>query len=133
MINDTFESMFKQLMNPGWFESDANAFDLRLDVVERNGSYFVSADIPGVKKEDIHVAIDGNVIQIEAEMKRAPDSKDHAEKVLRCERYVGNISRTFTVSHDVDDSKALARYENGVLTLELPKKESASSRLLQIH
>lgn len=147
MINDSFESMFKQLMNPGWFESEAGSFDLRLDLSERNGSYFVTADIPGAKKEDIHVVIDGNVIQIEAEIKGAhemkggtkgstsvkPNIEDANEKILRSERYVGHISRSFTVAHDIEDSRAVARYEDGVLSLELPKKPSTSSRVLQIH
>ena len=133
VFNDAFESMFKRFLSPSWFELDTNSLEIRLDVTEKNGSYFVNADLPGVKKEDINVTIDGNVIQIDAEVKRDFESKDSAGKILKSERYVGAVSRTFTVAQDVEDAKAVASYENGVLSLELPKKETSTSRHLQIH
>ena len=131
-LSDPFESMFKRFMAPLRMEIENGSLDMRLDVTEIDGAYKVRADIPGVKKEDIHVRIDGNVIQIDAEAKKEKDTKDKGGKVLRSERWQGSVSRTFSVAQDVDDAKATAKYEDGVLTLELPKKAGTSSKQLQI-
>ncbi|HMA06545.1 MAG TPA: Hsp20/alpha crystallin family protein, partial [Ramlibacter sp.] len=81
---------------------------------------------------DINVRIDGNVVQIEAEVKREKETKGNGDKVLRSERYYGNVSRTFSLADDVDDSKAEAKYADGVLTLQLPKKTTAASRKVAV-
>ena len=98
----------------------------------RDSAYTVKADIPGVKKEDIKVRIDGNVVQIDAEVKHEKETKGNGDKVLRSERYYGNMSRTFSLAQDVDDTRAEARYADGVLSLQLPKKKSAESKQLAI-
>src|SRR5674476_377811 len=94
-FTDPFESAFRRLLSPARFDPEAQALDMRLDVSERDNAYVVKADIPGVKKEDINVRIDGNVVQIDAEVKREKETKGNGEKILRSERYWGNISRTF--------------------------------------
>lgn len=99
--------------------------NVNVDVVERNGAYRVRADLPGVKKEDINVRIEGNVVNIEA---RSQDSADHQEdddKVVFHERHCGAVSRTVALDQDIDESKASGMYADGVLTLELPKKARA--------
>ena len=128
---DSFESMFKRLMTPMRFESEARALEMRVDVSEKDNAYTVRADLPGVKKEDINVRIDGNIVQIDAEVKEEKDTKEGG-KVLRSERYYGSISRAFTLAQDVDESKATAKCENGVLTLVLPKKTTTTSKKLTI-
>ena len=101
--------------------------DIRVDVVEKDNVYKVRADLPGVKKEDISVHIDGNVVQIDAQTQDAKKFKEDGGRVLRSERYYGSVSRTFSLADDVDDSKAVAKYSDGVLSLELPKKATSSS------
>ncbi|MDI1339389.1 Hsp20/alpha crystallin family protein [Polaromonas sp.] len=81
----------------------------------------VKADIPG-----LHMV--GNVVRIDAGVKREKETRGNGDKVLRSERYWGNISRTFSLAQDVDDDKVQARYADGVLSLELPKKASAASK-----
>ena len=88
--------------------------------------------VPGVKKADINVRIDGNILQIDAEVKHDKDTKDSGGKVLRGKRCYGAVSRAFSVAQDVDESKAVARYDNGVLTLELPKKATMESKRLTV-
>ena len=105
---------------------------MRVDVTEQDNAYEVKADIPGVKKEDINVRIDGNVVQIDAEVKRESESKDKGGKVLRSERYYGTVSRTFSLADDVDEGKADATYADGVLTLQLPKKATAAARKVTV-
>ncbi len=94
---------------------------IKLDVKETEGAYTVHAEIPGVGKEEIHVAVDGSVVTLRAEVKQH-DSSGKDEKVLRNERYYGAVSRSFQLPMDIDQAKAKAKYDNGVLTLTLPKK-----------
>ncbi|MFZ4480101.1 MAG: Hsp20/alpha crystallin family protein [Rhodoferax sp.] len=132
VLNDPFESMFRRFLAPTRMDRTLDELDVRVDVVENNGSFKVRADLPGVKKEDINVRIDGNLVQIDAESKGEKEFKSNGDKVLRSERYYGSVSRAFTLTQDVDDSKAVAKYEDGVLTLDLPKKASSAAKKLTI-
>lgn len=131
-LADPFDSMFNRFMAPLRMEMENGALDMRLDVTEVDGKYKVCADIPGFKKDDINVRIDGNIVQIDAASKKQKETKEDGGKVLRSERWEGAVSRTFSLAQDVDESKATAKYEDGVLTLELPKKVTTSSKRLQI-
>lgn len=131
-LSDPFDSMLKRFMVPMRMDMESGLFDMRLDVTEVDGKYKVSADIPGFKKDDINVRIDGNIVQIDAAAKKKSETKDEGGKVLRSERWEGAVSRTFSLTQDVDESKATAKYEDGVLMLELPKKEATTSKRLQI-
>ena len=131
-FSDSFDTALRRFFSPAAIDAEAPALQMRVDVAEKDNAYEVKADIPGVKKEDINVRIDGNVVQIDAELKREKDTKGEGGKVLRSERYYGNISRTFSLADDVDDAKAEAKYSDGVLTLSLPKKATAASRKLNI-
>ncbi len=131
-IGDTFNTALRRFFGPMAFEADTPPLKMRVDVSEKDNAYEVKADIPGVKKEDINVRIDGNVVQIDAEVNREKESKDKGGKVLRSERYWGNISRTFSLAQDVDDTKVVAKYADGVLTLELPKKASPESKKIAV-
>jgi HSP20 family protein len=131
-ISDTFDTALRRFFSPVALEPDTPALKMRVDVSEKDNAYEVKADIPGVKKEDINVRIDGNVVQIDAEVNREKETKGNGGKVLRSERYWGNISRTFSLAQDVDDSKVVAKYADGVLTLELPKKASTASKKIAI-
>jgi HSP20 family protein len=131
-FTDSFESAMRRFFSPSVLETETPALKMRIDVSEKDDAYQVKADIPGVKKEDINVRIDGNVVQIDAEINREKETKGNGGKVLRSERYWGNISRTFSLAQDVDDSKVQAKYADGVLSLELPKKASAASKKIAI-
>lgn len=129
---DPFELALRRLFTPFTVEADTSALKMRVDVSEKDNAYMVKADIPGVKKEDINVRIDGNIVQIDAEVNREKETKGGGDKILRSERYWGNISRTFSLAEDVDDSKVVAKYSDGVLSLELPKKASPASRKIAV-
>lgn len=105
---------------------------IRVDVREDEAAYTVHAEIPGVKKEDIHVTIDAEQIAISAETRNEREVKE-GERVLRAERHYGKVYRAFTLGQAVDEDKAVARYSNGVLELTLPKKAVASARRLSIN
>lgn len=131
-FSDNFESTLRRFFSPAAFEREARDLQMRIDVSEKDNAYIVKADIPGVKKEDISVRIDGNMVQIDAEVKSESQTKENGDKVLRSERYYGTISRAFSLAQDVDESKTQARYADGVLTLELPKKTTAATKKITI-
>lgn len=104
---------------------------IKMDVKEQADDYLVHAELPGVKKEDIHVVVDGNQVSISAETKQAKEVKE-GEHILRSERYFGKASRSFQLDHDIDDSKAVAKFTDGVLELTLPKRAAGQTKRLTI-
>lgn len=100
---------------------------IRMDVTENEASYTVKAEIPGVRKEDIKVDIDGNRVSIDVSARREKVEKD-GEAVVRSERYAGRQFRSFTVAHDIDETRTEARYLDGVLELKLPKRSGSSAK-----
>lgn len=126
-IDDLFKGFF---MRPVMLEGQPQ-MQIKMDVKEDDSGYTIHADIPGVKKEDIHVSIEGNQVSISAETKTEKEEKK-GEKVLRSERYYGKVARSFTLAHDVDESKAQAKYTDGVLELTLPKKVVSAAKKLAI-
>ena len=131
-----FDDFFKDLA-PGFYvrplHGDAlpNPGQIKLDVKESAKDYTVTAEMPGVPREDIHVTIDGGVVTISAEVKQQ-DAKSEGEKVLRSERYYGQIARSFSLPVDIDKANAKAKYDHGVLTLTLPKQAAAGAHRLNI-
>jgi HSP20 family protein len=128
-IDDLFKGFFLRPMRveaPG-----EQAVRIKMDVKEDDKSYTVHAEIPGVRKEDIQVAIEGNQVSISAEVRREKEEKQ-GEKVLRSERYYGRAYRAFSLGQDVDQEGARAKYDNGVLELTLPKKSAAATRRLTV-
>lgn len=109
----------------------AEAPQMRVDVKENPENYEVHAELPGMRKEDIHVHIDGPVVSISAERKQDKEVKE-GERVLRTERYFGKVSRSFQLGQDVDEAKATAKFADGVLALTLPKKAEAQAKRLTI-
>lgn len=100
---------------------------IKIDVNENDNAYTVNAEVPGVKKEDINVSIDGNIITLSSEIKQEDKTVGNSEKMLRSERYYGAISRSFQLPQEVDEKQSKAKYDNGVLTLTLPKKATNDS------
>lgn len=127
-IDDVFDRfMMRPLMREGMEIQP----QIKMDVKEADGKYVVNAEIPGVKKDDIHVTIDGNRVSISAEVKQEKEAKE-GERVIRCERSYGMASRSFTLSDEVDQSQAQAKYDNGVLELTLPKKPGSARKEISI-
>jgi len=130
------DDFFKDVA-PGFFVKPLHgdplptAAQMKVEVKETDDAYTVDAEVPGVRKEDIHVHIDGNIVSLSAEVKQE-DSKTEGEKVLRSERYYGSVARTFQLPVDIDNERSKARYENGVLQLTLPKKKSTPGQRLAV-
>ena len=104
--------------------------EIRIDVREDDKGYEVRAEVPGVKKDDIRVAVDGNLVSISTEIKEEKETS--SKRTLVKEMYVGTSARSFTLPHEVDAKAAIAKYDNGVLTLLLPRATESASRTLKI-
>lgn len=128
---EPFDDVFRGLMRPWRAELAQQAPQIKLDLSETDAQYTVKAEIPGVKKEDIDVRIDGNRITIGAELKKESEEKKDG-RVLRSERQYGYASRSFTLASTVDEAKSAAKYQDGVLELTLPKTTSTASKRLPI-
>lgn len=105
---------------------------MRMDVTQTKDGYVLKAELPGVAKEDVAVSIDGNTVSITAETKREKEVKE-GDKVLRSERYFGSVARSMTMPDDIDLGRAEAAFDNGVLTLTLPKAPGGATRKLEVH
>jgi HSP20 family protein len=131
-LDDFFRGFFVRPVDFGGGPlASAEAPQMRVDVKETTEGYEVHAELPGMKKEDIHVHIDGPVVSISAERKQEKEVKD-GEKVLRTERYFGKVSRSFQLGQEIDEAKAAAKFKDGVLELSLPKKAEAQAKRLTI-
>jgi HSP20 family protein len=126
-----FDELFRGFFRPVRTDKAAAPAPVRIDVVETDKAYTVRAEIPGVNKDEIHVAIEGNQVTISAEVKRDFETKE-GERVLRNERYFGSVYRSFTLPAELDETASEAKYENGVLALTLAKKPAVTGRKLTI-
>jgi len=127
-----FDDSFRRLLRP-WRSDliDRGAPQIKVDVAETDLNYTLKAELPGVRKEDIEVRIDGNQVNISTEVKKESEEKKDG-RVIRSERRYGYASRSLWLDSPVDDAKAQAKYSNGVLELTLPKKTASSTKRLAI-
>ncbi|MGE0311679.1 MAG: Hsp20/alpha crystallin family protein [Lautropia sp.] len=117
---DPFDDTMRGFMRP-WRWEPVESPQIRLEVDETDKDYNVKAEIPGVRKEDITVDVNGNVVSISAEVKSDTEEKKGG-RVLHSERNYGFVSRSFTLGTDVDQAASVAKYQDGILSLTLPKK-----------
>ncbi|MCM2338628.1 MAG: Hsp20/alpha crystallin family protein [Lysobacter sp.] len=125
-MNELLRGMGLQSMRTGL----PTPMELRTDVHDVEGAYQVSVEIPGARKEDIEVDIDGRQVSISVETHG--EKREEKDKAIHTERYVGSAYRSFTLPEEVDRSKASARYEDGVLKLTLPKQGGAASHRVAV-
>ena len=126
----TVETLLRSFFRPERSER-ATPRSFSIDVAETENGYVVEAELPGVAKDEIHVAIEGNQVTIAAEIKRRGDAAE-GSRVLRNERYYGNVYRSFALPVELDEAASEAKYENGLLTLTLVKKPAVAGRKLTI-
>jgi HSP20 family protein len=128
MFDDFFPEFFRRVSRlPAAFEGPA---DIRVEVNEDEKGYEVRAEVPGAKKDDIRVAIDGNQVSISTEIKEEKETS--SKRTLVRELYYGSCARSFSLPHEVDAKGSSAKLDNGVLTLRLPRATESSSRSLKI-
>lgn len=126
-----FDNLFKGFVMRPVFQGMPASPQMKLDVSEDDKAYTIKAEIPGVKKEDIHISVDGNQVSIRAEVKKETEKKE-GKKVVHSERYFGQVSRSFTLEKEVDQAGASAKYADGVLEAVLPKKKGAAATQIAV-
>jgi HSP20 family protein len=131
LVESMFEDFFAPLTQGGNRLVDAGAAVPRLDMTETEQAYEIQAEMPGVEKEDLKVAIDHNRVTIEGECRKANERRE-GENVVYSERSARKFMRSFSLPTEVDDTAAQAKLENGVLHLTLPKKQGSEARRLTI-
>jgi HSP20 family protein len=133
LASDPFEDLLRGFfIRPVEFGHTPPAPTLKADVRETDEVYIIHAELPGVRKEDIQVNIDGSVVSISAQRKLEKEARSN-ERVLRSERYFGKETRSFQLAQDIDDNAASAQFTDGVLELTLPKRAAAQVKRLTIN
>ncbi len=133
LVENMFEEMFAPFtqgsaLSP--FQGDGTTSP-RLNVTETEKSFEIEAELPGVNKEDVKVAIENQRVSIEGEIKREQEQRE-GENLVYSERSTRRFARSFVLPSEVDEATAQARMENGVLSLSLPKKQGATATRLTI-
>jgi HSP20 family protein len=130
-LREAMDRLFEEsFVSPRRREWLAPAEALALDVYETDDSLVVKTSIPGVKPEDVDINIKGNVLSISGESKEEEEVKE--ENYLRRERRYGSFSRTLALPEGVDADKAEADFEDGVLTLTIPKAPEAKPKTITV-
>ena len=133
-LNEAFDSLLRgYFLRPMAFEGDRSPPQVAtfpVDVSEDELAYTVRAEIPGVKKEDINVSVEGNQVAISADLR--PEEVKEDERVLRSERYYGKAYRALHLAQPVFENAAVAKYTDGVLELTLPKRAPTSAKRIKI-
>ena len=130
-IDAGMDEIFRGFFRPVRWEGAPAPVTIKMDVTETADGYLVHAEMPGMKKEFINVEIEGDQVTITGEVKREWEKKE-GEKLLRSERYYGNVFRSFTLPHELDETKCIAKYEGGVLELKLVKKAGVAGKKLPV-
>jgi HSP20 family protein len=127
-LDDLFRGFF---VRPLSYEASSGARQFPVDVSENENAYLLRAEIPGVKKDDIQITIDGDTVAIGAEVRSEKEAKN-GDRVLRSERHYGKVYRAFTLGQSLDEATASAKYTDGVLELTLPKKAAVQAKRITI-
>ena len=128
LFDDTFGGL---LGTPAAGKGEVAARSPALDVAESERAYTVKLDMPGVKKEDVKVTVEGRRVSVQAQSETTEEKKE-GDRVIYRERSMASYARSFTLPVDVDQAGATAELEEGVLTLELPKRAAATSAQIAI-
>ena len=131
-FDETFNDLLRGFfVRPVGLETGDTPARFKVDVNEDEKTYTLRAEIPGVKKEDINVTIDGDQVEISAEVRNEKEVKDGG-RVLRAERQYGKLYRAFALGQAIDEASAQAKYADGVLHLTLPKRDAVASKRIAV-
>ncbi len=114
--------LFDEMFNDPFFTRGENKL-MKTDIKEKGDKYLLEVDLPGYEKEDIKIEIEDGYLTVHANMNKNIDESDKDSKFVHKERYVGECSRSFYVGEDISEEDIKAKFKNGTLKLELPKKE----------
>jgi HSP20 family protein len=133
LVGDVFSDFFQRAgrVPARAAEPSSAVARARMDVVDKGDKFEIKVDLPGVSKEDINVSVEGPRVTLQAESRRQKETRE-GERVLHSERSVTSYARSFELPVEVTDAGAEATFENGVLTLALPKRIAVAGKRLDI-
>ena len=117
-----FDDMFDDMFTSPFF-TNRNDMAMKTDITEKDGNYTLDMELPGCKKEDIHLELNDGYLNVSASHNTSKDEKDDKGNVIRQERYSGTFSRSFYVGENVKEEDIKASYENGELKITFPKEQ----------
>lgn len=117
-----FDDMFDDMFTSPFF-ANRNDMVMKTDITEKDGNYTLDMELPGCKKEDIHLELNDGYLNVSASHNTSKDEKDDKGNVIRQERYSGTFSRSFYVGENVKEEDIKASYENGELKITFPKEQ----------
>jgi HSP20 family protein len=125
------DSMFEDFVGNAGAGQAAATLTPRINVIESAEAFEVEAEVPGVGREDVRVSVEGKRISFDAEVRRDEQRKE-GESLIHAERVVKKFTRSFSLPVEVDDSRAQARLENGILRLTLPKRQAVQAKQIAV-
>jgi HSP20 family protein len=130
--DNDFDRVFDSFLRPvRWIEEAAGDLAFPLDVAEKDDAFYLTAELPGVKKDDISVTLENGVLTISGEMKSEQTEKE-GERIVRQERRYGKYVRSLRLGTQIDEKAIKAHYKDGVLELTLPKVEEVKPKKISV-
>lgn len=136
-VEDVFDRYARALALPmgmrqgrGLFSAEGGEWSPQVDISETDNHFIVTAELPGIKREEVKICIDDGVLNLRGERKEEKEEK--GRRFHRTERFYGAFSRSFTLPKNVDESHIEATFKDGVLTLQLPKKAADKPKSIEV-
>ena len=131
-VQESFDRLFNEFMNLKRTNGPQGmSFSPSCEIAEENNNYILKFDLPGVVKDQVKVEVDKDQLTIQAERKE--EKKSETKRKYLSEMYYGSYTRSFTLPGPVDEKKVDAKFENGVLTITVPKTESLKAKQIPVH
>ncbi len=129
--NDDFDRLFEGFLAPTRVVEEAGDLVPAMDVAETEHGYVITAEMPGVKKEDINITLENGVLSIAGESREEKEEKDNG-RVIRQERRYGKYVRSLRLGTEVDDQQIKAAYKDGILEITVPKAEAVKPKKIAV-
>jgi HSP20 family protein len=130
-LQDQINRLFNESFDRSSQESNLTTWAPAVDIVENENQLVVKADLPDIDPKDLDIRVENNILSIRGE--RRFENKVNQENYLRIERSYGSFSRSFSLSSTVNPDAIKAEYQNGVLTLVIPKREEAKPKQIKVN
>ena len=130
-LQDQMNRLFNEVLERTGEESNLTAWAPSVDIYETEHELVVKADLPEIDTKDLDIRVENNILTIRGERKF--EKKVNEENYLRVERSYGSFARSFTLANTVNSEAIKADYQNGVLTLSIPKREEAKPKQIKVN
>jgi len=131
-FDNSLDRLFRDAFENLPADDTSARFGLPVNVWEDENSYHVEAELPGFTEKDVEITVLGDELRVEAGQEETKEEKDPKGKLIRRERRTGRVARSLRFAVDIEENDVKAKFEHGLLTIELPKAKAALPRKIQI-